>query len=132
MSETEPGLAGSGPDSALLKVLVALREFSKVTAEPLGEDVSVWWGRHMFRGGPVADSPGSGIRITPQALSSQSQESGWGGSRPSQVAPPGMCLFWGWHKCSPEELPDRTDRRQREPSTGQLSGQGSPYNGVYV
>ena len=47
MSETEPGLAGSGPDSALLKVLAALREFSKVTAEPLGEDVSVWWGRHM-------------------------------------------------------------------------------------
>ena len=47
MSETEPGLAGSGPDSALLKVPVALREFSKVTAELLGEDVSVWWGRQV-------------------------------------------------------------------------------------
>ena len=47
MSETEPGLAGSGPDSALLKVLVALREFSKVTAEPLGEDVCVLGEAHV-------------------------------------------------------------------------------------
>lgn len=109
---------------------MVLGGFSKETAGRLGEDVSVWWMKHVQRGS-VACGLGSGIRIASQALSSQSQESGWGGSRPSQVALPDMCLFWGWLKCSPEGLPDRTGRRHREPSTGKLSGQRSTYNGGY-
>lgn len=102
-----------------------------MTAEPLGEDVSVCWGRHMFRVGSVPDGPGSGIRTAPQALSSQSQESGWGGSRPSRAAPPGMCLFWGWHKRLPEELPDRTDRDRGNPVLANCLDRGVPIM-VYV
>ena len=89
-----------------------------------------WGGQSGVRVGSVTDGPGRGIRTAPQALSSEPRV-GVGRKQAQPGGPAWMCLFWGWHKRSPEELPDRTDRRQREPSTGNCLDRGVPIM-VYV